>query len=81
MFPNSQGNAYTAQAFKLGVSRLKKAARKAGKPEKNFTMHDLRSYYVTTFKARFGALPEIHADPGTTARIYDSSKVVNRKTL
>lgn len=81
VFPNAKGSAYTAQAFKLGFARLKAAARKAGKLEKNFTMHDLRSYYVTTYKAKFGSFPEIHADPGTTARIYDSSKTVNRKTL
>jgi len=81
VFRNADGNAYTAQAFKLGFARLKASARKAGKLEKNFTMHDLRSYYVTQFKAKFGNLPEIHADPGTTARIYDGSKTVNRKTL
>lgn len=81
VFPNSLGNAYTAQAFKLGWARLKAAARKAGVLEKNFTFHDLRSYYVTQYKAKFGNLPEIHADPGTTARIYDGSKVVNRKML
>lgn len=72
---------YTAQSFKLGFARLKAAARVAKKLEVNFTFHDLRSYYVTQFKAKFGGLPEIHADPGTTARIYDSSKAVNRKTL
>jgi integrase len=81
VFPNSHGGAYTAQAFKLGFSRLKTAAKAAGKLEKNFTMHDLRSYYVTQYKAKFGSLPEIHADPATTARVYDSSKTVNRKTL
>lgn len=81
VFPNARGNNYTAQAFKLGWNRLKTSAKKAGKMEKNFTFHDLRSYYVTQYKAKFGALPEIHADPGTTARIYDGSKIVNRKTL
>lgn len=81
VFQNARGNAYTAQAFKLGFNRLKKAAQKAGKLEQNFTFHDLRSYYVTQYKARFGALPEIHADPGTTARIYDSSKTVKRRML
>ena len=67
--------------FKLGFTRLKAAARKANKLEVNFTFHDLRSYYVTQYKAKFGSLPKIHAHPGTTARIYDSSKVINRKTL
>jgi len=83
VFPTSQGNAYTAQNFKLAFNRLKTAARKAGAMgnDLNFTFHDLRSYYVTQYKEKFGALPELHADPGTTARIYDSSKTVNRKTL
>ncbi|MEO5659481.1 MAG: hypothetical protein ABIQ90_06745 [Polaromonas sp.] len=36
-FPNSQGNAYTAQSFKLGLARLKAAARTARKLEVNFT--------------------------------------------
>lgn len=81
VFPNSDGNPYTAQSFKLGFARLKAAARKAGALPENFTFHDLRSYYVTQYKGQHGNLPELHADPGTTARIYDSSKTVNRKTL
>lgn len=81
VFPNSDGNDYTAQSFKLGFARLKASARKEGALPENFTFHDLRSYYVTQFKGQHGALPELHADPGTTARIYDSSKTVNRKTL
>lgn len=47
VFPNSKGNAYTAQSFKLGFARLKAAARTAGKLKVNFTFHDLRSYFVT----------------------------------
>jgi integrase len=81
VFPNSQGNAYTAQAFKLGFARLKAAARKAGKFPKNFTMHDLRHYFVTAYKLKNKVLPELHADPATTARIYNDSKEVNRKGL
>ena len=81
VFPNSKGNAYTAQAFKLGFARLKTAARKAGKLPKNFTMHDLRHYFVTAYKLKNKVLPELHADSATTARIYDDSKEVNRKGL
>jgi integrase len=81
VFTTKTGGPYTAQNFKLGFARLKTAAKTAGKLEKNFTLHDLRSYYVTQYKAKFGSLPDIHADPATTARVYDSSKVVNRKTL
>ena len=28
-----------------------------------------------------GALPDLHANPGTTARIYDRTKVVKRNSL
>jgi integrase len=81
VFPNAKGNAYSAQSFKLGFNRLKKKAKEAGALPINFTFHDLRAYFVTQFKARHDKLPELHADPGTTARIYDSSKVVKRKSL
>lgn len=81
VFPNALGNAYTAQAFKLGFNRLKKAAAKAGKLPKNFTMHDLRHYFVTEFKRKNKELPELHADKATTSRIYDDSKEVSRKGL
>lgn len=81
VFPNARGNAYTAQAFKLGFARLKAAARKAGKLPKNFTMHDLRHYFVTEYKRKNRELPELHADSATTARIYDDSKEVNRRGL
>lgn len=83
VFPNAKGNAYTAQAFKLGFNRLKKAARKAGvlTVELNFTFHDLRAYFVTQFKKKHGKLPDLHKNPATTAQIYDSSSVVSRKSL
>jgi len=81
VFPNARGAAYTAQAFKLGWNRLKVKARAAGALGANFTFHDLRSFYVTQYKAKHGNFPELHADPATTSRIYDSSKVVQRKSL
>lgn len=81
VFPNARGNAYTAQAFKLGFARLKAQARKAGKLPKNFTMHDLRHYFVTAYKRKNKELPSLHADSATTARIYDDSKEVNRRGL
>lgn len=81
IFPNARGNAYTAQAFKLGFARLKAAARKDGKLPKNFTMHDLRHYFVTAYKQKNKVLPELHADSATTSRIYDDSKEVNRRGL
>ncbi len=45
-----------------------------------FTFHDLRSYFVTAFKAKHNSLPELHADPATTARIYDALVEVKRST-
>lgn len=83
VFRNADGNAYTAQAFKLGFNRLKKKAVKEGvtTKEENFTFHDLRAYFVTQFKKRHKKLPELHADPATTAKIYDSSTVIERKSL
>ena len=83
VFPNAKGSPYTAQAFKLGFNRLKKAARKAGalSVELNFTFHDLRAYFVTQYKKKHGNLPDLHKDPATTARVYDSSSVVERKSL
>jgi integrase len=83
VFPNAKGNAYTAQAFKLGFARLKAKARKEGAltKELNFTFHDLRHFYVTQYKKRHGDLPKLHADERTTARIYDDSQTVQRKSL
>ncbi len=41
-----------------------------------FTFHDLRAYYVTQHKAERGALPDLHANPTTTALVYDRSRIV-----
>jgi hypothetical protein len=48
---------------------------------RRFTFHDLRAYYTTQHKAQYGALPELHADSKTTAKIYDRSRVSARKGL
>ncbi len=81
VFPKAKGGAHSAQSFKLAFNRLKKAARAAGVLTDNFTFHDLRAYFVTQYKQTHGQLPELHADAATTARVYDSSKVVKRKSL
>ncbi len=81
VFPNSQGNAYTAQSFKLAFNRLKKMAKAKANIDLEFTFHDLRSYFVTAFKAKHNSLPQLHADPATTARIYDASVEVKRVSL
>jgi hypothetical protein len=80
VFPNSLGNAYTHQAFKLGFNRLKKDAKAAGL-EVDFTFHDLRHFFVTEYKDKTGVLPELHANPETTERVYNNRKTVKRKGL
>ncbi|WP_198363685.1 hypothetical protein [Burkholderia ubonensis] len=45
---------------------------RAEEDRKRFALHDLRAYYVARHKAERGALPDLHANPATTARVYDS---------
>lgn len=81
VFPNRAGNPYTEQGFKAMWSKLVKKAVDEKAIAKRFTFHDLRAYYVTQFKAERGALPELHGNPGTTARVYDRNKEVKRRSL
>ena len=81
VFPNRAWNCYTEQGFKAVWSKLVKNALLEKAIEKRFTFHDLRSYHVTQHKIQRGALPDLHANPGTTARIYDRTKEVKRNSL
>lgn len=81
VFPNRAGNCYTEQGFKAMWSKLVLKALEEKAIEKRFTFHDLRAYHVTQHKVQRGALPDLHANPGTTARIYDRSKEVKRDSL
>ncbi len=45
------------------------------------TFHDVRAFFVTEHKRQRGSLPDLHKDPATTARVYDRSKLVNRRAL
>ena len=81
VFPNRGGGPYTEQGFKAMWSKLVLKALEEKVIEKRFTFHDLRAYHVTQHKVQRGALPDLHANPGTTARINDRSKEVNRKSL
>ena len=46
-----------------------------------FTFHDLRAYYATVHKQVHGALPDMHTNPATTAKVYDRNKEVRRRAL
>lgn len=81
VFPNRDGNPHGERGFKSAWSRLMAAAIEAGVVTKRFTFHDLRAYHVTQHKALRGALPDLHANPATTARVYDRTKEVKRRSL
>lgn len=81
VFPTVKGNAYTDSGFKGMWNKLVLAALKEKAIATRFTFHDLRAYYVTQYKQQRGALPDLHANPGTTARIYDRAKTVKRSGL
>jgi integrase len=81
VFTDRGGNAYGARAFKTLWGRvvLDAIEAKVLKKEQRFTFHDLRAYYATRHKKVLGALPDLHANPATTARVYDRSREVGRR--
>lgn len=87
VFPAARGGAYRDRAFKSAWSRLMADAMdaSAGPPVlvigQRFHFHDLRAYYVTEHKRLRGELPDMHKDRGTTARVYDRSKEVRRRSI
>lgn len=87
VFPSARGGPYRDRAFKTAWSRLMAAAldASAGPPVladgQRFTFHDLRAYFATEHKRQRGTLPDLHKDPGTTARVYDRNREVRRRAL
>ncbi|MBF5006301.1 integrase [Diaphorobacter sp. NR2-3-3-1] len=75
------GNPYSESGFKTMWGRLMDAALESRVIEQRFTFHDLRAHYTTYYKRRFDALPELHADPATTARVYERSREAKRRSL
>lgn len=75
------GNPYSEAGFGAMWNRLMAKALEAKVIAERFTFHDLRAHYTTYFKLRFGQLPELHADPGTTAKNYERSREVRRQAL
>lgn len=74
-------NPYSESGFKTMWGRLMLAALKEKVVAERFTFHDLRAHYTTYYKRQFDVLPELHADPGTTAKVYERSREVHRKSL
>jgi integrase len=75
------GNPYTDEGFKSVWKRLMADALEEKVIAQRFTFHDLRAHYTTYYKLRFGDLPDMHADPATTARVYERSRQVKRRAL
>lgn len=81
VFPNRSGNVYTADGFATMWQKLITAAIEAGEVKQRFNFHALRAFYATQHKIDTGALPDMHASPTTTAKIYERSKTGRRKSL
>ena len=80
VFPTRDNNAYSQSGFKTLWQRcvLDAIETKVLTVETRFTFHDLRAFYATKHKSVTGGLPDLHANPETTARVYDRSKEVFR---
>lgn len=83
VFPNENNNTYSDAAFKSMWQRVMREAVEAGiiTAAQRFTFHSLRSLYATEHKRQHGQLPDLHANPATTASIYDRSRTVPRNAL
>lgn len=74
-------NPYTEAGFKAMWARLMAAALAEKVIDERFTFHDLRAHYTTYFKLKYDKLPELHANPATTAATYERSREVRRQAL
>jgi integrase len=83
VFPTRDGNQYTDEGFKSIWQRivLKAIDQDVIKADVRFTFHDLRAFYATKHKKDRGTLPDLHANPETTARVYDRNKEVGRRSF
>ncbi len=81
VFTDRDGNPYGERAFKSMWARIMASAIEAGVIKEKFKFHSLRAFYATVHKQRTGALPDMHANPATTARVYDRNKEVKRRSL
>jgi integrase len=81
VFPNRAGNVYSASGFASMWQKLIVAALEAGAIKERFNFHALRAFYATQHKTNTGNLPDMHASPTTTAKIYERSKTGRRNSL
>ncbi len=81
VFPNRQGNPYTAAGFAAMWGKLMREAAAAGIVQSRFTFHDLRSFYVTQHVDQTAEVPNLHQSKTTTAKVYERSGVARRNAL
>ena len=83
VFPTRDNNPYNDRGFKTLWARCRASAiaDKALTKADKFTFHQLRAYYTTMHKQQHGTLPDLHANPAITAKVYDRNKVVKRSAL
>lgn len=81
VFPNRAGNVYTASGFASMWQKIVVDALEVGAIKTRFNFHALRAFYATEHKLDTGALPDMHASPTTTAKIYERSKTGRRTAL
>lgn len=83
VFPTRDGNKYSDRGFKTLWQRcvLEAIKQKILTAKTRFTFHDLRAFYATRHKTDRGSLPDLHANPATTARVYDRTKEVGRDSF
>lgn len=81
VFPNRAGNVYTASGFASMWQKIMTDALARGIVSERFNFHALRAFYATQHKTSTGNLPDMHASPTTTAKIYERSKMGRRNSL
>lgn len=81
VFPNRDGNVYSASGFASMWQKIVTAALAEQVITERFNFHALRAFYATQHKAEPGKLPDMHASPTTTAKFYERSKVGRRNSL
>lgn len=81
VFPTRNDSPYTSSGFAAMWGKLMREAMAQKVISRRFTFHDLRAHYTTRHKEETGDLPNLHASPTTTAKVYERSGMARRKAL
>lgn len=81
VFPNRYGNPYTSAGFAAMWGKLMREMVGKQLLKHRPTFHDLRAFFTTEYTSKNDKLPNLHANPETTARVYERSKEAKRQSL